>query len=130
MPRIARRHSPEVVEFVNASLEALTLLVSLWIIRSGTLAVGARWHDRDGAALLDALNERVAVLPLVGKHLRRGPSLPQRWGWRDLVGRPAGEKNAHRAACGLRRQVDVHRQAAAGTPQRLVLMPPLPAVDG
>jgi hypothetical protein len=105
----------------------MALLVYLRIIRSGMLAVGARWNDRDGTALLEAINQCLAVIPLVGNHMRRLPSSHERWGLHDIVRLPACEMKAHRAAFGIRRQVDFGRQASTGTPQRLVFMPPFPA---
>lgn len=129
-PVVARRHSPEVFELVKASFDAIALLVYLRIISSGILAVGAWGNDGDGAALLDALNERLAVISLVGNHMRWSPPPHQRWGLRDIVRLPAREHKAHWAALGIRRHVDVRRQSAAGTPHSLVLVPPLPVADG
>jgi hypothetical protein len=114
-------------ERVKASFDAMALLVYCRILRAGSLAVGARWHDREGAALRDAINERLAVIRLVGNHVRQLPAPHQRWGLRDLVGLSARQKKAHRAAFDVRRPMDVRRQSSAGTPQRLVPMPPLPA---
>jgi hypothetical protein len=105
----------------------MALLVSLRIIRSGMLPVGAWWNDRDGPALLHAINEGLAVRPLVGNHLRRLPSSHSRWGLRDIVSLPACEKQVHRATVGIRRRVDFGRQSSTGRPQRLVLMLPCPA---
>jgi hypothetical protein len=102
----------------------MVLLVYCRLIRSGIFVVGAWWNDRDGAALRDAINERLAVIPLVGHHMRRFPSSHQRWDLRDIVGRPARKHRAHRAAFGIRRHMDFRRQSSTGTPQRLVRMRP------
>jgi hypothetical protein len=82
-PIITRGDSPEVLEPVNASFDAMALRVDLRIINSGILAVRARWNDRDGTTLLDAIDERLAVIAFVGNHMRRFPPPHQRWGLRE-----------------------------------------------
>nr|WP_245454324.1 hypothetical protein [Aquabacter cavernae] len=113
-PHEAHAHSEaaDVLELVEASLDAVTVFVAGDVMRDGDLAAAVRRDYRLGAHAGDQRAQGIAAIGFIGEHGFGGHRVEQ--GWRGGSAKRIGE------------HVNLGGQPTSGTPQRLIRGPPFP----
>lgn len=122
---VARRDTPELLEFVEESLDPVAQAVegaTEGMGRGGAAAVGDDGHRILG---LDHLPDPFRVVGLVGEHEAVGRQLivEQRPGKGAVVGLPWAQGEAERQAAGIDHGMDLRRQSASGTTHATIRTP-------
>jgi hypothetical protein len=120
---VSGRESAEVFEFGEASFDAVSLFVKVLIVLPLHLPVRLRRDDRHRAHVGDMLDDRIAVIALVGQDVACLPLSQQRDRLRAVVGLSCRHDEVHRQSVLVGQQVDLGRQTSSGTPQSLVVAP-------
>ena len=121
-----RCEAPEMLELVEAVLDAVARLVDRRVVWDRDFARSGRRNDRDHAGVRDQLAQLVAVLGFVGDNGATVYPVEQRGGGNDVMGLAACEDEAQRAAKRVGEHMDFGGQSSSGTPQSLILGPPFP----
>jgi hypothetical protein len=118
---VASCDTSEVFDCIEESFDEIALAVEREITVAFDLAVGLGRDDWLDGAPFQAVDERVAVVGLVGEE-RCGRDLSgQRFGLRDVVGLSWGQAECQRISQSIDDDMDFRRQAASGTAYGLVL---------
>jgi hypothetical protein len=118
--------APEMLELVEATLDAVAGLVDRRVMRDRDFARAGRWNDRGHTGVRDQLAQLVAVVGFVGDDGATVYPVEQRGGCSDVMGLAACEDEAQRAAKRVGEHMDFGGQSSSGTPQSLILAPPFP----
>jgi len=121
---VARGNAAVVLDLVNEPLDQIAFLVQMLVVRDGLRSRAARWDHRLGAELGHGGAKFVGIIPLVGEHVFGGKAIDQSFGLADVVDLPRGQNEADRIAEGIDTDIDFGAQAAARTPDRLILVSP------
>lgn len=115
--------APEVFDGVEEPLDEVAFGVEREVARSLNLAVGLGRNDRDDVAYLEAGDEAVGVVSLVGDHGVRLDLGGKRFSLGDVVNLAAGEADCERIAQGIDDGMDLGGQPAPRAPDGMVLAP-------
>ncbi len=121
--------SSEVLELVEAALDAVTLLVEIFAVFVWALGVGFWWDDDLHASALHVPPEVVAHIAFIGKQRLGLETAYQGFGLRNVGGLAAGELRPHRQPVFVGGEMDFGGQSSAGPPHSLIAGPPFPALD-
>jgi hypothetical protein len=124
---VARRHRPELLELVDQPFDPVPQPVQLAVERGGLLAHRVGRDHRQDAAHQQLLPDPVRVVAHVADQAARagGEVLDQSREGAGLVRLAGREDQGERQAARVAAQVELGREPATGTAQRLVLLPPL-----
>ena len=120
---VARRDAPEVFDGVEEALDEIAFGIEREIARALNLPVGLWRDDRDDVAYLEAGNEAIGVISLVGDHGFRRSLGGKRFGLGDVVNLAPGEADREGIAQGVDDGVDLGGQPAPRAPDGVVLAP-------
>ena len=109
------------LEGVEEAFDKIALAVEGEVGFSRVLAVGFRRNDGRYAALLELLDEGIAVVSLVADEGARLDLVEQRRGLSDVGRLPRRQRQRDRVAECIDDGVDLCRQAAAGTADGLIV---------
>ena len=110
---VARGDGPEVLDDVEETLDQVALPVKREVAVALGLAVGFRRDDRLDGADLEAFDEGIRVISLVGEQGLRLDLRGQRLGLRDVMRLAASQADNKRIAQRIDDGVDFCRQPAA-----------------
>jgi hypothetical protein len=120
---VSSREAAEVLEFGEASLDAVAFSVEFFVVGSLLPAVGFGGHDRDRSHSLDVIEDGLTVVALVGQDPLGLPFSEQFDGLGAVVDLASGDDKIHRQPQFVGQQVDLRRQTSSGAPQSLVRAP-------
>ena len=125
-PVIACCDTAEVLEFVEAALDAIAQLVESEVV--GDEVRAGRIAGDDGLRPLagDERAQGIAVIGLVGDHVVGVEALKEHWRLRGIATLSGSEDDSNRAPLAIGGEVDLGGQSSSGAPQRLILVPPFP----
>lgn len=124
---VSSGEAPEVLELVEASLDAVAEPVDGRVVGDGDLAGACRGDDGFGVHGCDGLAQVVVVIGPVGQHGLRLEAFEQGLCGQVVVPLAGSEHEAQRPAERVADHVDLGGQTTSGTPQRLSFGPPFPA---
>jgi hypothetical protein len=110
----------EVLEFGEASLDAVAFSVEFFVVGSLLPAVGFGGHDRDRSHSLDVIEDGLTVVALIGQYPLGLPFSEQLDGLGAVVDLASGDDKIYRQPQFVGQQVDLRCQTSSGTPQSLV----------
>ena len=111
------------LQLVDASLNYIPRLVSLWVVLRGPLPGRLRGDHGSRAHLLDQVDDLLAIIRPVGENPLRLHALQQRRSLRSVVPMTAGEQEAQWFPFRVDAEVDLGTQSSSGTPQSLTAGP-------
>jgi len=112
------------LDLVEEALDQITFLVDVLVIGDGLRSRAGRWNDSLGTDLRDALAKPIGIVAFVGEEMIEGNAADQIFGLEDVVHLAGGEDKANGIAKRINASADLRAQAAARTPDRLILAPP------
>lgn len=125
-PVVSSCDTSEMLEFVEAALDAVARLVDGEVVGDQRLAGGIAGYDRRCAGGGDEVAQGVAVVGLVGEDMLRFETFEQgRCLW-CITGLAGCQNDAKRPSQGICGKMDLGGQSTSGAPQSLVLGPPFP----
>ena len=116
----------EVLEAIEASLDAIALLVEFGVVRDRDFAISLGGDHGLGLHLGDVISQVIAVIGFIGENGVGVLALQERPGGSDVMGLSGGDVKPQRPAERVGEHVDLGGQSTSGTPQRLILGPPFP----
>lgn len=125
-PLISRCDATEVLELVDAPLDAIAQLVEPPVKRKTPRAPGVRWDDGFGAGGLDCVAEPIAVIGGVGDDGLGFLAFYQARRSDQVVNLSARQRKTQWPAKRIGKKADLGRQSSSRTPQSLVARPPFP----
>lgn len=120
---IAGCDASEVFDEVEESLDQVAFRVECEVAVALDLAIGFWWDDRSDGADLEALDQRIRVISLVGEQSSRRDFGDQRFGLRDVVDLATRYAESQRIAERVDDDVDLCCQAAARPPYGFIAPP-------
>ena len=121
---VAGGEAAEVLEFIEAALDLVALLVEFAVIWALLLAVAFGWDHGDGAHVLGLRHDGVRVVAFVGDHGLGLVALQQILSRRVLAGLACGDAEVQRQTVFVGQQVNLAAQTSSGTPQSRVFGAP------
>ena len=118
--------APEVFDFVEAALDAVSVFVDFGIIVDRTLSRWITGDDGFRPDVGDAVADGIGVVSGIGQHMAGAKALHQRQGSWRVAGLSGREDHTERSTESVAGDVDFGCQSASGTPQSLVPAPPFP----
>ncbi len=116
--------APEVLELVEAALDAVACAVKRGVVGDGHLAVALGRDDRLHAEGGEQRTQGVGVVGAVGDGAFGANAFEQGGCARNLGGLARREQQAQGPPERIAQQVDLGGQSSSGTPQRLVFVAP------
>jgi hypothetical protein len=98
------------LEAVDESFDYVAELVSLAIV-TASATIATRWYDRLSADRANLLAQWIAVISLVGNHVRRFEAFQQDLGASHIVAFPFSQMQFDRPAIAINRDVDFGAEA-------------------
>lgn len=120
---VARCYSPEVFDSIEETFDEIAFGVKREVAGALNPAVGLGRDDRDDAAHLEAADEAVGIVSLVGDHGFRLDLGGKRFGLGNVVDLASGEADGERIAERIDDGMDLGGQSAARAPDGLVFAP-------
>jgi len=112
------------LDFVEEALDQIALLVDMLVIRDGLRSRSGRRNDRLGTGLCDARTKPIGVITPVGQQMFERQAADEVLGLDNVVHLAASQDEADGIAKRIHAGADLGAQAAARTPDRLILAPP------
>ncbi len=119
----------EVLEPIEASLDAVTDLVCVEVIGDGAPACRIAGDDSLSASFGDDLPQLIGIISFVSQNPAGFESFEQPWCLYDIAALSRREDDPQRPTFAIGGHMDLGRQASSGTPQSLIppfCPPPLP----
>ena len=117
---VSSSKGPKLFEPIEESLNEISGLVSLLVIRAKRKSIAARRNNSLGPCGDDDVHEGIAVIPFVGDHSIGCDSLDQSRALRNVGGVATGQDQAQRITQGIYTGVNLGGQPTARTADRLI----------
>jgi hypothetical protein len=112
------------LDLVEEALDQIAVLVDVAVVGDGLRSRPARWDDGRSPGICDASAKPIGVITFVGQEMFERNAADQVIGLEDIVDLAARQNEANRIAERIDAGADLGAQAAARTPDRLILAPP------
>ena len=123
---VAGGEASEMLEAIETPLDAVAMLVDDRIVRDDDLAGTVRGDDRLGVHGLDRRPQGIAVIGFIAEYGLARLSIEKSGSLRDVANLARRHDEAQGTTERIGQHMDLGRQSASGTPQRLILGPPFP----
>src|SRR5512134_3141765 len=117
---VAHSETAKLFESIEEPLHEVTCLVSLPVVFTRSTAVATRRDDGFCARGVDALDEGIAVVPLVSDHRLRRDRFDQRGSLLNIRDMATGENQAQRITQGIHARMDLGGQSASRAANGLI----------
>ena len=125
-PVVAGGDTPEVLEFVEAPLDAVSQAIDISVVVIGLCSSGMRRDDGGCADCGNRLAQRSGVVSTVAKNITGALAGQQYSSFCDVMCLSRRQRKAQWPAQTVGQHVYLGGQSASGAPQSLILVPPFP----